>query len=125
MNKKTLFSIAVFCVSISFGAQAGEDFTDQSNWDIGHLGVSQDQKVDSDDPCTVGYCMYGELVGSGGGSECSSPIKHFFSIAKFGRHGFDAGKTLSKRRDFLGGCPSLPGNNKADILSKYGRKLGL
>lgn len=47
-----------------------------------------DEKVDSGDPCTVVLCMYVKLQGNNQ-SECSGAVSQFFSLSKFGGHGFD------------------------------------
>ncbi|WP_156311611.1 hypothetical protein [Pantoea sp. CFSAN033090] len=126
MNMKKTLTALVLVMAVTGMAHAdSENFTDESNWDIGQLGVTGKEKVDSSDPCTVGFCLYGELVGQSGGSECRSPIKKFFSISKFGRHGFDPSKTLKKRKQFLGGCPTLDGGIKDKLLSKFGKLRGL
>ena len=119
--KKTLTALMLVMAVTGTTHAASDDFTDDSNWDTGQLGVTGKEKVDSEDPCTVAYCLYGELVHQTGGSECNAPINKFFSITKFGRHGFDPSKTLKKRKQFMGGCPTLDGDIKSKLLSKFGK----
>lgn len=87
------------------------------------LPLSAQEKVDSDDPCTVVLCMYGKLQGINQ-SECSSAIRKFFSLKKFGRNGFRPWKTFVKRRDFLGGCPTADPAVVSDIMKRFGRMRG-
>ncbi|WP_440862557.1 TrbM/KikA/MpfK family conjugal transfer protein [Symbiopectobacterium purcellii] len=82
-----------------------------------------DKKVDSGDPCTVVLCMYGKLQGNNQ-SECSGAVRQFFSLSKFGRHGFDPWKTFVKRRDFLAGCPSADPAIVSDIMKQFGKMRG-
>lgn len=82
-----------------------------------------DEKVDSGDPCTVVLCMYGKLHGNNQ-SECSDAVSQFFSLSKFGRHGFDPWKTFIKRRDFLGGCPTADPAVVSDIMKRFGKMRG-
>ncbi|EMK8419980.1 hypothetical protein V9O75_003124 [Shigella sonnei] len=126
MKMKKTFTALMLIMAVTGTAHAvSDDFTDDSNWDVGQLGVTGKEKVDAGDPCTVGFCLYGELVGQSGGSECRAPIKKFFSITKFGRHGFDPSKTLKKRKQFLGGCPTLDSGIQSKLLSKFGKLRGL
>ncbi|EBJ5156723.1 arginine transporter [Salmonella enterica] len=125
MKTKKLLTALVLVMAVTGTAHASEDFTDDSNWDIAPLGVTGNEKVDAGDPCTVAFCLYGELVGQSGGKACRAPIKKFFSIAKFGKHGFDPSKTLKKRKGFLGGCPSLDSGIQKKLLSKFGKLRGL
>ncbi|MEN3262807.1 hypothetical protein AAH678_29640 [Sodalis endosymbiont of Spalangia cameroni] len=85
--------------------------------------VLADEKVDSGDPCTVVLCMYGKLQGNNQ-SECHDAVGKFFSLSKFGRHGFDPWKTFVKRRDFLGGCPTADPAVVSDILKQFGKMRG-
>lgn len=82
-----------------------------------------DEKVDSDDPCTVVLCMYGKLQGINQ-SERNGAVHKFFSLKKFGRHGFRPWKTFVKRRDFLGGCPTADSAVVSDILKQFGKIRG-
>ncbi|MEN3263022.1 hypothetical protein AAH678_30725 [Sodalis endosymbiont of Spalangia cameroni] len=82
-----------------------------------------DEKVDSGDPCTVVLCMYGKLQGNNQ-SECRDAVGKFFSLSKFGRHGFDPWKTFVKRRDFLGGCPTADPAIVGDIMKRFGKIRG-
>ncbi|HHU1575849.1 TPA: TrbM/KikA/MpfK family conjugal transfer protein [Escherichia coli] len=126
MNTKKMLTAFVLIMAVTGSAQAAsDDFTDDSNWDVAQLGVTGNEKVDAGDPCTVAFCLYGELVHQSGGKECRAPIKKFFSIAKFGKHGFDPSKTLKKRKSFLGGCPSLDSGIQKKLLSKFGKLRGL
>ncbi|EFW11250.1 putative YggA protein, partial [Serratia symbiotica str. Tucson] len=85
--------------------------------------VFADEKVDSGDPCTVVLCMYGKLQGNNQ-SECRDAVGKFFSLSKFGRHGFDPWKTFVKRRDFLGGCPTADLAIVGDIMKRFGNMRG-
>ncbi|PAV05641.1 hypothetical protein CBG25_06250 [Arsenophonus sp. ENCA] len=82
-----------------------------------------DEKVDSGDPCTVVLCMYGKLQGNNQ-SECSDAVRQFFSLSKFGRHGFDPWKTFMKRKYFLGGCPTADPAAVSDIMKQFGKMRG-
>lgn len=82
-----------------------------------------DEKVYSGDPCTVVLCMYGKLQGNNQ-SECSGAVSKFFSLSKFGRHGFDPWKTFVKRRDFLGGYPTANLAIVGDIMKQFGKIRG-
>lgn len=57
-------------------------------------------------------------------SECSGAVSQFFSLSKFGRHGFDPWKTFIKRRDFLGGCPTADPEVVSNIMKKFGKMRG-
>ncbi|MBG6240753.1 MAG: hypothetical protein EKE20_01570 [Candidatus Symbiopectobacterium sp. Dall1.0] len=85
-----------------------------------NLSVFANEKIDSDDPCTVVLCMYGKLQGNNQ-SECSGAVGKFFSLSKFGRHGFDPWKTFIKRRNFLDGCPTADPAIIGDIMKQFGK----
>ncbi|HGJ5891348.1 MAG TPA: TrbM/KikA/MpfK family conjugal transfer protein [Arsenophonus apicola] len=85
--------------------------------------LSAQEKIDSDDPCTVVLCMYGKLQGNNQ-SECNGAVRKFFSLKKFGRHGFRPWKTFVKRRDFLGGCPTADPAVVSDIMKQFGKMRG-
>lgn len=87
------------------------------------IPVSAQEKVDSGDPCTVVLCMYGKLQGSNQ-SECSAAVRKFFSLRKFGRHGFQPWKTFIKRKDFLNGCPTADPAIVSDIMKQFGKMRG-
>jgi hypothetical protein len=89
---------------------------------VNHVALAN-EKVDSGDPCTVVLCMYGKLQGNNQ-SECSGAVSQFFSLSKFGRHGFDPWKTFVKRRDFLDGCPTADPAIVGDIMKRFGKMRG-
>lgn len=89
---------------------------------VNHAALA-DEKVDSGESCTIVLCMYGKLQGNNQ-SECSSAVSQFFSLNKFGRHGFDPWKTFVKRRDFLGGCPTADPSVVSDIMKRFGKVRG-
>ncbi|AYC19694.1 hypothetical protein DZA65_02816 [Dickeya dianthicola] len=77
------------------------------------------------DPCEVVLCMYGKATGNGGGNECSSAERAFFSINAFKKHHrFNPGKTFEMRRDFLAQCASADPAAVSQILSRFGRMRG-
>ncbi|MGL9751214.1 MAG: hypothetical protein ACR5LC_08300 [Symbiopectobacterium sp.] len=66
---------------------------------------------------------YGKLHGNNQ-SECSDAVSQFFSLSKFGRHGFDPWKTFIKRHDFLGDCPTVDPAVVSDIMKRFGKMRG-
>lgn len=72
--------------------------------------------------CKVVICMYGELVGESGGSECNGALAEYFGIIKFDWKGsFDAGKTSDARKDRMQSCPGADGGAINKIDDKFGR----
>jgi len=116
MNKH--FIAAVVCLLIPFGvAQANDDFT------LEDLGEVHQGKVDPKDPCTILMCMGGVLEGSLD-KECKPSVDYFYSLKKFGRHGFDPWETFKKRRGKLDSCPSGDDVIKSKVLDAFGRLRG-
>lgn len=77
------------------------------------------------DPCETVLCMYGKATGNGGGSECSSPEKAFFSVNSFKKHHrFDPAKTSNMRKALLGECKAADPAAIAKIISQFGRIRG-
>jgi len=75
------------------------------------------------DPCSSVLCMAGMLQGSGVVSGCSKPVKDYFSIIKFKKHGgISFGKTFKARGKFLNKCSSNNGWGDK-INKKYGRVI--
>lgn len=100
--KKNVYAAALLCLAAGFTAP-----------------------VFAADPCEVVLCMYGKAVGSGGGSDCSSAEKAFFSINAFKKHHhFDPSKTSDMRKEFLGDCGSADPDAIAKIISSFGRIQG-
>lgn len=100
--KKTLLSAAFLCIaaSVSLPAQA-------------------------DDACKVVLCLFGKMTGSGGGSECHSAEKQFFSLNAFKKRGrFNPAKTFDMRKAFLGECIDADSATVSKILSQFGRIRG-
>lgn len=74
------------------------------------------------DACKVVICMFGELVGESGGSECDGALAEYFGIIKFDWKGsFDAGKTSDARKDRMQSCPGADGGAINKIDDKFGR----
>lgn len=88
--------------------------------DLSSLNPVQDSALNQKDPCTVFMCMAEKVYGSSS-QKCRPAVSYFSSINKFGHHGFDAGKTLSKRRDKLNECSSADSATLSKILAKFGR----
>lgn len=87
------------------------------------IPLSAQEIVDSGDPCTVVLCMYGKLQGNNQ-SECRGAVRKFFSLRKFGSHGFRPWKTFIKRKDFLNGCPTADPAVVSDIMKQFGKMMG-
>ncbi|EAT6622114.1 hypothetical protein C6652_23090 [Salmonella enterica] len=116
MNKSLI--TAFFCILLPLSvAQADDVFTLQD------LGEIHQEPVDPNDPCTILFCMGGMLSGSKD-KECQPAINTFFSIKKYGRHGFDAWKTFTKRRGKLDSCPTGDDALKSKVLDTFGRMKG-
>lgn len=74
------------------------------------------------DACKVVICMYGELVGESGGSECNGALAEYFGIIKFDWKGsFDPGKTSDARKDRMQSCPGADAGAVNKITGKFGR----
>lgn len=83
--------------------------------------ASAEDKVDSDDPCTVFLCMAGKVQGENSG-ECSGAVRKFFSFNAFKKkHRFDPGRTFDMRKDFLMQCANADPEYMNKILSRFGR----
>lgn len=116
MNKSLI--TAFFCIVLPLSvAHADDVFTLQD------LGGIHQEPVDPNDPCTILFCMGGMLSGSKD-KECQPAINTFFSIKKYGRHGFDAWKTFTKRRGKLDSCPTGDDALKSKVLDTFGRMKG-
>lgn len=116
MNKSLI--TAFFCIVLPLSvAHADDVFTLQD------LGEIHQEPVDPNDPCTILLCMGGMLSGSKD-KECQPAINTFFSIKKYGRHGFDAWKTFTKRRGKLDSCPTGDDALKSKVLDTFGRMKG-
>jgi hypothetical protein len=74
------------------------------------------------DPCTSLMCLAGEAMGKSGGADCGKGITDYFSIVKFGKHGFDAGKTSKARGQYLDRCASDSSGSAKSVNDKYGRQ---
>lgn len=70
--------------------------------------------VYASDPCASVLCLYGKAIGSGGGSECKSAEKDFFSWSK----------TFDARKAFLNQCTTADPAAISKIMSKFGRSWG-
>ncbi|ENY1827846.1 hypothetical protein ACFVMS_004456 [Salmonella enterica] len=87
--------------------------------------IVPDAHLSPDYACKVAMCMYGEVTGNSGGSDCRNPVKKFFSINAFKKHHrFNPGKTFDMRKSFLGQCPDLTKEYEDKILSRFGRVRG-
>ncbi|MFP1744422.1 hypothetical protein [Lonsdalea quercina] len=112
--KKIIMSAAVVFTLITPISQAAEEYND-----ISDLGPIEQPMLDKKDPCTIFMCMTEKLEGSES-KECDPVRSYFFSIKKFGRHGFDPWKTLKKREEAMKSCPA----DISEILDKFGRMRG-
>ncbi|WP_337049946.1 conjugal transfer protein [Serratia fonticola] len=100
--KKTVFAAALLCLTAGFTAP-----------------------VFAASPCEVVLCMYGKAVGNGGGGDCRSAEKAFFSITSFKKHHrFDPSKTADMRKVFLGDCGTADPIAIAKIIQAFGRLQG-
>jgi len=80
-----------------------------------------EQSVDSSDPCVVVLCMYGKVVGSSGGSACSSPEKTFFKIIKKKKGSFLPSHTADARKAFISKCASASNETISQIIKSFGK----
>lgn len=79
----------------------------------------------ADDACKAVLCLFGKMTGSGGGSECHSAEKQFFSLNVFKKRGhFNPAKTFALRQAFLGECKAADPTAVSKILSQFGRVRG-
>ncbi|UBX30739.1 hypothetical protein [Arsenophonus apicola] len=62
--------------------------------------LSAQEKIDSDDPCTVVLCMYGKLQGNNQ-SECNGAVRKFFHLKNLVGMVFVHGKLLLNGEIFL------------------------
>lgn len=113
--KKTILGAALTAVLLSPVSHAANDYDDFSD-----MEMPTDTEIESKDPCTVFMCMSEKLYGEHS-KECEPVISYFFSLKKFGRHGFDPWKTFKKRRGALNGCPAADPAHVSKILDKFGR----
>lgn len=116
--KRAVIGIALALTLLPQLSQAAEQYND-----ISDLGPIEEQEINSHDPCTVFICMSEKLYGQHS-SECEPVISYFFSLKKFGRHGFDPWETFKKRRNALGKCPTADPAHVSKILSAFGRLRG-
>lgn len=100
---------------LSHAADENDDYADMQ--DLENL------QIQPKDPCTVFICMSEKLYGEHS-KECEPVISYFFSLKKFGRHGFDPWKTLKKREGALNSCPTADPAHVSKILNKFGRMRG-
>ncbi len=77
------------------------------------------------EPCETLLCMAGKLHGQSGGSSCNGPIKDYFNIIKFKKHGkFSPSATAAARLSFLNRCPAPGiGDLPSQINAVYGTLL--
>ncbi len=75
------------------------------------------------DPCETVLCMWGKLKGANP-SECSGPIKDYFSIIKKKRGDIRWGKTSNARQDYLDSCPQADSSKTKQINNKFGKMRG-
>lgn len=77
------------------------------------------------DACEAVLCMAGEVMGKGGGGECSAAIGEFFGIVRFDSDGdFDPSATSDARESFLEECPAPdPQGWVGKIVGKFGSVL--
>lgn len=77
------------------------------------------------DPCKAVLCLAGEVMGQGGGSECSDTIQEYFGIQVWKKGKFKPSDTAKQRAGFLNGCPADDGGFKKKIGDKFGKVLSL
>ena len=116
MNK-SIITLAICLLLPLSAAQAEDSFTLQD------LGEVHQEPVDPNDPCTILFCMGGMLSGSQD-KECQPAINTFYSLKKYGKHGFDARETFKKRRGKLDSCPTGDDQIKSKVLDAFGRLRG-
>ena len=78
----------------------------------------------ADDPCETCTCMYGKLVGKGGGSACNSAIAKYFSIIVYKKKKINWGATSNARLDYLNSCKGSDKNFNQAINAVYGGAAG-
>lgn len=92
---------------------------------IGFLFISNvsfaEQKINSNDPCTVFLCMSGKVMGSSS-SECSAPERKFFSIISKKHGKFNGSRTSRARDGFLSQCKEADSSMVSKIISKFGSR---
>lgn len=98
-------------------------FADDYDSDPSDIMDAPSEAVDSHDACTIFLCMAGSLYGEKS-QECQPPIRQFYSIRSIGKHGFNPTKTLRKRANILGSCPTASKDLVGKILNKFGRSRG-
>ncbi|TDN48064.1 TrbM/KikA/MpfK family conjugal transfer protein [Scandinavium goeteborgense] len=82
---------------------------------------ASNQHANSDDPCTILFCMAGKAQGGSGGADCDPAVKKFMSIIKKKHGDFSPSRTANARRDKLNECPSADGGLVDKVISKFGR----
>ncbi|MFQ1018120.1 TrbM/KikA/MpfK family conjugal transfer protein [Gilliamella sp. BG7] len=102
-SKSCLFLLTLYCFS-------SQSFANE---------LLKEPSINKDDPCTVFLCMAGKVKGENP-SECSSPVKKFFSIVSKKHGKFNGGRTSNARGGFLGQCPSADPSMINKIVSKFG-----
>lgn len=73
------------------------------------------------DACEIVLCLYGKTTGNGGGNECQSAERTFFTIVKKNRHGFHPNRTADARKTLLLECKSAEPEIIDQIINKFGR----
>ncbi|HDQ4405534.1 TPA: killer protein, partial [Pseudomonas aeruginosa] len=74
----------------------------------------------NDTACGMVLCLGGRILGSSGGSECSSYEKKYFKIIVTKKGKFSPSRTAAKRNQELNKCPGAD----AGIVSKIGDRFG-
>lgn len=74
----------------------------------------------SDDECGMVLCLGGRILGSSGGSNCSSYEKKYFSIIVTKKGKFSPSRTAKERDKQLKKCAG----GEPSIVSKIGDKFG-
>lgn len=116
--KRALLCVALAAVLFSPLSHGADDYNDDSDMqDLENL------QIQPKDPCTVFMCMSEKLYGEHS-KECEPVISYFFSLKKFGRHGFDPWKTFKKRQGALNQCPAADPAHVSKIMNKFGRLRG-
>lgn len=88
------------------------------------LALAVSVPANADDACETVLCMFGKLTGNDGGSQCSGPIKDYFSIIKKKHGDIRWGKTSNARLSFLQECKSGDPGIIKQINNKYGKVKG-
>ncbi|EEX7427893.1 conjugal transfer protein [Escherichia coli] len=91
---------------------------------IAASAIALSAPVYASDPCASVLCLYGKVIGSGGGSECKSAEKDFFNIIKKKKGSIRWSKTFDARKAFLNQCTTADPAAISKIMSKFGRSWG-